>query len=473
MLVPEYSGMTRRASSTSATSTTPEQAPESVELERKGAVEADAPPPPAEDVVFPDGGYGWVIMAAFSVNTMFVVQLSMVFGLILTEAFRELDMPKTGVATIMTFNQSFSLLFGLVSGSLVRRFGYRRVAVVGVVLASCGMVLTAFSTSFMAFMVTYGVIMSAGAGLTTPAFSVALNSYFKKRRSLVTGLALGLTGASGVLFPQIVSAMLKYLGSSWTCVGCGGLSLFALVAAAFLDPVEQHRPHAVCHTAGGTTREAGAAGLARQLARLLDLKLLGSGATMVLLLGLAVSNMAEITFKTMVPFILAERGQDRQSVATFLSLTSGTAALGKLAAPLLQALAGLSSKGMYVAVLLVVICARVVLVLVTDYSSLLVLAVVLGVTKGVRAVFYNLVIPDHVHLEQLAPAIGLQAAFTGVFLLVNGPVIGVIRENSSSYNVVIMTCNGITASCILAWAVELLVQVVRRRSKRSKASRLA
>lgn len=80
---------------------------------------------------------------------------------------------------------------------------------------------------------------------------------------------------------------------------------------------------------------------------------------MNLLLGLAISNMADITFKTMVPFILEERGQDTQSVATFLSVTSGTAALGKLAAPLLQTLAGLSSRGMYVAVLLVVIVARV------------------------------------------------------------------------------------------------------------------
>lgn len=43
---------------------------------------------------------------------MFVVQLGTIFTLILKDVFRELEMPKTVVATIMTFNQSFSLLFG-------------------------------------------------------------------------------------------------------------------------------------------------------------------------------------------------------------------------------------------------------------------------------------------------------------------------------------------------------------------------
>lgn len=71
------------------------------------------------------------------------------------------------------------------------------------------------------------------------------------------------------------------------------------------------------------------------------------------------------------------------------------------------------------------------LVVVTDYVGLLLLAVVLGVTKGVRAVFYNLVVPDNVDFEQLASAIGLQAVFTGVFLLINGPVIGLLLTITS------------------------------------------
>lgn len=60
----------------------------------------------------------------------------------------------------------------------------------------------------------------------------------------------------------------------------------------------------------------------------------------------------------------------------------------------------------------------------SEYSSLLGVAVVLGITKGIRTVYMNLVIPSYVPIERLATAAGLQMMVNGVFILIGGVILG-------------------------------------------------
>ncbi|KAJ1530510.1 hypothetical protein ONE63_005404 [Megalurothrips usitatus] len=204
---------------------------------RPGVSSASAPPPH----VYPEGGYGWVIVFAYSLNAVLGTQVLAVFGLAFKDVFVELDMPATDIATIMNLNISFSLLIGLFIGALIRKFGYRKVAVSGAVLVSLGTFLTAFSTNLVEFLLSYGITMASGLGLTSPSFNVALNTYFRERRSLAMGLAMASTGVSGILLPQLVSLLVAEYGARGTYVLLSGLALHALVAAALLQPVAWHR----------------------------------------------------------------------------------------------------------------------------------------------------------------------------------------------------------------------------------------
>lgn len=47
-----------------------------------------------------------------------------------------------------------------------------------------------------------------------------------------------------------------------------------------------------------------------------------------------------------------------------------------------------------------------------------------GMSKGVRAVFMPLVIPNYVPLDKLPSALGLQNVMNGIFLMLLGPLIG-------------------------------------------------
>ena len=64
------------------------------------------------------------------------------------------------------------------------------------------------------------------------------------------------------------------------------------------------------------------------------------------------------------------------------------------------------------------------LLLFTRYGYLLGVAVFLGLAKGVRTVYWSLVIPTHVPIERLASALGLQYTVNGIFIWIGGPFLG-------------------------------------------------
>lgn len=125
------------------------------------------------------------------------------------------------------------------------------------------------------------------------------------------------------------------------------------------------------------------------------------------------------------------------------------------------------------------------LIIFASSSTVLWIAVALGIAKGVRTVYMNLVIPSAVPLERLAAAAGLQMMVNGIFILIGGPILGtffntkldyktkyfisgVIRDVTGSYSNCIIVMNLITFSCILMWSVEMLYFKFKKRKTEQK-----
>lgn len=64
------------------------------------------------------------------------------------------------------------------------------------------------------------------------------------------------------------------------------------------------------------------------------------------------------------------------------------------------------------------------LILFHDYTSALIVAIGLGIAKGFRTVYMTLVIPNHVSLEKLPSASGIQMLVNAIFTLLSIPVMG-------------------------------------------------
>lgn len=55
---------------------------------------------------------------------------------------------------------------------------------------------------------------------------------------------------------------------------------------------------------------------------------------------------------------------------------------------------------------------------------MVIVAVAMGIAKGIRTVYMSLVIPSYIPIERLASASGIQMFTNGIFLLLLGPVLG-------------------------------------------------
>lgn len=60
----------------------------------------------------------------------------------------------------------------------------------------------------------------------------------------------------------------------------------------------------------------------------------------------------------------------------------------------------------------------------TDFKSLIMLSVGLGVAKGIRTVYMVLVIPEYVTIEKLPSANGIRMVANGVMLILLGTIVG-------------------------------------------------
>lgn len=85
------------------------------------------------------------------------------------------------------------------------------------------------------------MFLGIGYGISSSANALALNTYWKKRRRLATGLSWTTTGLGPILWPQIFKFFLfPTFGPRGTTLFLTGFSLHSIACALLLQPVEWH-----------------------------------------------------------------------------------------------------------------------------------------------------------------------------------------------------------------------------------------
>lgn len=196
------------------------------------------------------------IACHFQIATMSVVTS---FGLIFRHRLHRLGLSATNITTITTISSACNMSMGLCTGPLLKHFGYRRIAAVGGALFVGGLLLTAGADTFVRFVAAYSVLAGAGIGLATAAFSLALHTYFRERRSRAAGVAMTLTGLGPIVYPPVIVWWLDSYGGLGCVLLLAAVSGHILVAAALLQPVEYHQ-----RRAGGRRRAVASGGPAQK-----------------------------------------------------------------------------------------------------------------------------------------------------------------------------------------------------------------
>lgn len=160
-----------------------------------------------------------------------------------------------------------------------------------------------------------------------------------------------------------------------------------------------------------------------------DLDLLTDKVFINIIIGMAIAAFSEINFSILTPFILSEMSYTNAQIASMMSALAIADIAARFGSPFLGDALHWSPRIMYMASLTLLIGTRMSLILVSNYTELILLAVLMGLAKGVRTVYMILVIPSHVPIEKLASASGLRMVSNGVVLLLLGPLVGKVLKH--------------------------------------------
>ena len=80
------------------------------------------------------------------------------FGLIFKDRFENLQFSATQITTIVNCNSFFGMILGIFNGPLITIFGFRKTAILGTLVFTSGVIFTAFASSFLEFIISYGMM---------------------------------------------------------------------------------------------------------------------------------------------------------------------------------------------------------------------------------------------------------------------------------------------------------------------------
>lgn len=163
--------------------------------------------PPEQAPEIPDGGWGWVVVAASFLIATVADGLAFSYGLMHEKFVIYFKASEAKTSFIGSLFISVPLIAGPVMSALVDRYGCKKMTIVGGVASTIGLVAAAFCNSVGELYVTYGLMAGLGMGLLYVTAVVSIAYWFDKRRNLAVGL-----GSCGVGFGTFVySPLTTYL----------------------------------------------------------------------------------------------------------------------------------------------------------------------------------------------------------------------------------------------------------------------
>ncbi|XP_056238976.1 monocarboxylate transporter 8 [Seriola aureovittata] len=181
----------------------------------------------------PEGGFGWlVVLAATWCNgSIFGIQNS--FGILHLMLAQEHADPRDKttqfkVAWVGALAMGMIFLCSPVVSMFTDRFGCRKTAVSGALLAFIGLLSTSFANSLGLRYFTYGILFGCGSSFAFQPSLVILGHYFRQRLGLANGLVTAGASLFSMGLPVLLDKVVKPLGLSRTFQI---LSLFMLVQA--------------------------------------------------------------------------------------------------------------------------------------------------------------------------------------------------------------------------------------------------
>ncbi|XP_045582526.1 monocarboxylate transporter 14 isoform X2 [Procambarus clarkii] len=192
----------------------------------------------ATHVVPPDGGWGWVVVAASFMCNVVVDGIIFSCGMLLPKFREEFNVSNSEVSWVSSLLGGFYLIVGPFVSALANAYGFRTVCILGAVISSVAFGISSFATSIYFLQFTFGVIGGIGFGLIYVPAVIATGFYFEKRRALATGIAVCGSGIGTFIFAPLNNYLIVAIDWRWTLVVYAGITLTCAVFGLAFRPLQ-------------------------------------------------------------------------------------------------------------------------------------------------------------------------------------------------------------------------------------------
>jgi len=133
------------------------------------------------------------------------------------------------------------IIAGPLASILCNRFSCRFVTILGAVICTIGVFISAFVPNLYLLYFTYGVLGGVGRSFAYTPGLIIVGYYFNKKRGLAVGLATSGVGLGCFLFPPLIELMFNSYGFFGTFIILSAIISNFLVCGALFRPLELHR----------------------------------------------------------------------------------------------------------------------------------------------------------------------------------------------------------------------------------------
>ncbi|KIF82427.1 MFS transporter [Noviherbaspirillum autotrophicum] len=188
--------------------------------------------------------FGWNIVAAATLLTLLTVGMRMGIGPFFLPIARDLGFSRSLLAGIVALGMlSYGLAMPL-AGHMVGRFGTRFVLLLGTAIVVSSAIWTVIAHTAATFLLSFGVLMSAGLALTSPvALTPVISRWFTRRRGMALFfLSTGSMAGIAVMTPVFTYAI-DVAGWRATLLGFAAAFAAITVPAALFVIRDSAPPH--------------------------------------------------------------------------------------------------------------------------------------------------------------------------------------------------------------------------------------
>lgn len=217
-------------------------------------IETQNPTAEKDSQEFPEGGWGWVVVAGTFIIMGTTFGMINAFGEYQKYYLTKFPETKQSILTLIGSLQPFSIyIFSIPSTIFIRHYGPHCAVAISGLIMSFSFMMTSLCKEVWQLALAQGIVFGLGASIGIVVSYTVPQQWFKRRRATAIGIIASGSSIGGIVWPLAVQNLVRQVGFPWASRIIGFIYIPLL---AFATVAIKTRDHEISHGQQGNASNA-------------------------------------------------------------------------------------------------------------------------------------------------------------------------------------------------------------------------